>query len=156
MFHDLLKLYLENPGLGSLLDVDMLSPDSHLYLLADHAKWYVVSEEDYMSMGDKVNEIEVSFPVSVVGWRVLRDKQKAVGTSLLPRTSFEGRDLDSQSDDVETIDAYYRDYNSTVYSNSLGTGLLANRLSYALLEVKPNPGIDEASFGLSFYRDVSS
>lgn len=144
MFYDFLKLYLDNPNLGTPLAVDVIGGDSCLYLVQVRTEWYVIAEEDYMYLDTKPYEVEKSFPVKAKEWCILKAFQNTHGgTNTLPIETFIANSSEASVN-------MRNGYESVVYSNRSSEGLLANSQCYALLKVEPRDGANANTFNLSY------
>ena len=136
MFYHILEKYVADPRGGMPLAVDVDIPgDYHLFLLESLGQWYVVIEADYFRIDiETAGYVEWLFPVSVQGWCVIKEYQKALGKDVVPVDWFfneDGTEVDGMSYDHATFQERGR--------------------KYALLKVIPDEGVSARSFGLAFF-----
>lgn len=142
MLCDLLKHYLSKEGLEQRvipLAVDVLTPDYYLYLYAGRDDWFVVAEADYLFVRDVPRDVEASFPVEIIGWRTRIDPERKTEQKLLSRNLF-------KSDRVDETDEDWGHYHDVIYQEY--------GQKYAVLLVRPKPGVGLEDFGLTFYDEV--
>lgn len=149
MINTILKHYFTKLPWLMPVAVDVLTPsDYHLYLYATEAmrfesneeepqKWYVLVEANHPWIDQIVKDIESSFPVTVEGWCVLKEKQAMAHAHLLLDGTFDKYDSNNSDRTNYQLVAYYDD----------STGI-----DYFLLKVSPHKGINLESFGLSYYK----
>lgn len=118
------KLYHLTP-----LGLKVVTPsDFQLYLFTYDNDWYVISEEDYPSQADAIDDIENSLPVTVNGWHTLKSKSTSSPT-LLPASCF------SEAKDEEEEQRLFDE----LYHQEFG-------MKYALYSVTPDAGITRDDF----------
>ena len=134
MFDYLLSYYFNNhQNYFVPLSVKIITPgDFHLYLFVYGSEWYVFVESDFPLLKSLSQDILANFPVDIIGWHVLKEKQKEALTDTLPPNCF-------SSDSANETDENWQHYHWLFHQ--------ANGMKYALLQVTPKTGID-----IGFYR----
>lgn len=147
MFYHITKHYLKEKFACIPLAVDVvLEGDRHLYLFHNYYKWYVIVEADHLTLDSyTIEEIEEAFPVKVVGWCTLLEYQKEGGKQMV--TTEENEAARKEANETPPEHKLTLEYKDVAFTEP------GDSFVYALLEVKPNPGIDLRSFGLSFYKN---